>query len=303
MRRTPRLLALLLAALVLAGCGDREAPLPGADPGVDADDLPAPPPIRLVVGDEELELFQGSYCWQSGSAGACVDSVGPTRQDLVDAGAQDSVEVVVDVPLDRISAELVPLDAGRCTAGYDTEPQPLGDGHYRIDPAGPAGRYRVSVWGHAPQGEVPGMFQWDMPAGPVPEPEARLSLVWEPHGELEGQGFVLSVLGLPPGPHEASAEVTARASDGESLTFDAGRPDRTCPRSGDLVFAERGTSLSDRVADLGDPPFAYAVDLVLDGETFHGTGTYPEPEDTDPDNDNPAPVLLTWEPPLPTQVD
>lgn len=292
-----------LTAVVLAACGNTSAQHPGADPGLDPDSLSAPPPIRLVLADDEVELFQGSYCWDSAEVSVCSDGMGPTEADLVDAGGTSSVEVVVDVPLDSLEVELSPLPGGRCAPSYDAEAVALGEGHYRIDPAGPGGRYQVSLWGRAPQGEVPGYFQWRMPAGPAPEPQARLSIVWEPHGELEGQGFLFRVEGLPPQAYDATASVTATASNGESMTFDAGEPDDTCPRGGTLAFAERGTDVSDQVALLGPAPFDYAVDLTLDGEVFHGSGRYPEEVDSDPGDDNPAPVLLTWDPPLPTDSD
>lgn len=290
-----RLLCLLALAWVLAGCAT-STPTRGSGPG----GLPEPPPVRVVVAGEEVGTYQGSYCWsEPDGTGACVDSVGPTRRDLVDAGPVDAVEIVLGTTVDSLRVELSPVEARGCWPAYVARVEDLGDDHYLIHPVGPAGERQVSVVGRTEQGEVPGYFRWQMPTGAAPSPTGRLGIVWEDDGELQGQGFSLQVDDLPVGAEDASATITATASNGATLTFDAG-DSSGCRRSDHLSFGERGTTVSDRVAALGPAPFEYVVDLTLDGQEFQGTGTWPEPVDSDPGDDNPAPVQLAWEPSLST---
>ena len=290
-----RLLCLLALACSLAGCAT-STPTRGSGPG----GLPEPPPVRVVVADEEREIYQGSYCWsEPDGTGACVDYLGPTRRDLVDAGDADAVEIVLGTAVDSLWVELSPVEARGCWSAYVAEVEDLGGDRYLIHPVGPAGERQVSVVGRTEQGEVPGSFRWQMPEGAAPSPTGRLGIVWEDDGELHGQGFSLQVDDLPVGVRDASATITATASNGETMTFDAG-DSSGCRRSDHLSFGERGTDMSDRVADLGPAPFEYVVDLTLDGQEFHGTGSWPEAVDSDLGNDNPAPVQLAWEPSLST---
>ncbi len=220
-----RLLSLLLLASVSCGQNGAESPAPPSSEPPATVSGGRPPPIHVVIDGREVPLWQGSFCWDSGESSSCADFPGPQRSDLVDVGSPQAVELVFAVRTTDLRAYFTPLGDRSCRRDFEVEPVDLGGGHFRLDPVGPAGPYRVDVHGSAAQGEVPGSFLWKTPVTrPGPEPEARMSIVWEPHGRLEGQGFLFTVEDLPATPSEASAVVTVTAGNGETMTFDAGRP-------------------------------------------------------------------------------
>ena len=305
MRVRAAVLACLLAGFVaLVGCGDEGPPPSGSrTPAVGSDDADpdydSPPALRLLLAEGEVDAWQGSYCWQSGDAGTCVDMVGPDDTMLPDVGSPGSVEFRFPVAPTTFRATFTPRTKG-CARSYEGVVTELGDGRFRVEPAGPPGRYQVDVWGSAPQGEAPGSFLWSTPvAGPAVEPSASISIVWAPHGQVEGQQFHLFVEDLPTTPETASATITATAANGESFTFDAGKADLACPSLGEVNFAEGGDgALAEQVAALGPAPFEYAVTLTVDGTTHTAAATWPDDHVEDPFNDDPAPVPLVFDPPL-----
>jgi hypothetical protein len=255
-----------------------------------------PPPIRLVVGGDEVDAFQGSFCWQGqDGSGMCADSVGAALSDLPDVGSPQTLTFRFPLPDTTFTAYFDPVGVG-CARSFEGHVVDLGDGEYRLEPAGPAGRYRVSVVGRAPQGEAPGEFAWTTPVGgDLGEPTATVGIVWKPHDRVESSGFLLNVANLAATPRRAAATVTVTAADGATRTFDAGRAHPGCPEQGYMSFSERGDTIGSKVVDLGPPPFEYDVDLVLDGTTYAGSGTWPDDEI----EDTGGAVTLAFSPPLP----
>jgi hypothetical protein len=290
--------AVLVSTLVLTACGSPTTRSPAAD------ETPAPssnpPPIRLLVDGDEVDAFQGSYCWQSSNgAGLCVDSVGAALSDLPDVGSPASLTFRFPLPDTTFTAYFDPVGRG-CTRVFEGTAVDAGDGDYRLAAAGPAGRYRVSLIGRAPQGEAPGEFVWTTPvAGDLGEPAATMGIVWKPHQEIESSGFLLNVADLARTPQQAAARVTVTAADGASRAFDAGKAHLGCPEQGYVSFSERGDSLGAEVVDLGPPPFTYHVALDLDGTTYSGVGSWP----TDEIENTGGSVRLTFTPPLPALSD
>jgi hypothetical protein len=178
------------------------------------------------------------------------------------------------------------------------EPDP--DGSFHLDPMGPPATYAVNLFGNGPQGDWSGTFLWTTTrAGPEPPATASASIVWAPHGTVEGDhGFALSVAGLATTPRTASASVTATAANGRSTTFGAGEPQLGCPGSGTVDWSDPTTQRSRQVAKLGPAPFTYHVTLVLDGIEHRATAIWPDDHVDDPFNDDPAPVPLSFDPPL-----
>ncbi len=98
------------------------------------------------------------------------------------------------------------------------------------------------------------------------------------------------------------ATITVTAADGESLSFTPTRSEVAAHgcRSVEGTLAWDGPdSAGQRAATLGPAPFTYEVILVLDGETYHGSATWPD--DTIPDYEPNA--SLTFTPPLPPVAD
>ena len=306
-----RVLAPALAALLvlaLAGCGDD--PPPGArifdateTPGRLQDEVyDSPPPIQLYAGGNPVtDAWQGSYCWMTRNQGRCVDTIGPELDVVPDVGSPEGVDMYFPIPRTKFSATFTPVNAG-CRRTYAGKVMDLGDGRYWLGPAGPPARYLVELMGITTQGEAPGAFVWTTPVpGDMNPPEAEISIVWKPDGEVEGQGFRMSIEKLAVTPRSASATVTVTAGNGASTSFDAGRPRFGCPAKGEVHFSERGETSSQEVAALGPEPFRYDVELVLDGEAYSASATWPDDHVDDPQNDDPAPVPLEFDPPLPSR--
>jgi hypothetical protein len=83
----------LLAVITLIGCSSQQ---------IVGD---KPPTVMISIGNEIYETKLGSYCWQNGNTGACVDTVGP-------------VDLLADAPPIRVKpGELI-------TFVMNYEPQP-----------------------------------------------------------------------------------------------------------------------------------------------------------------------------------
>ena len=170
-------LVLLTPALLLVACGSETsdapdaAPSPSRSPSESLNALktpgavvPAsPPPVMLITADGDLEAAQGSYCWQSGDAGMCVDKDQVPTDELPDVGEQAVVEFRFSMPGAKFTASLDEIGGpGQASAVAVDQ----GDGTFRLEPDDVApGRYRVWLDGQTSGGEAPGEFVWTIPAG------------------------------------------------------------------------------------------------------------------------------------------
>lgn len=95
-------------------------------------------------------------------------------------------------------------------------------------------------------------------------------------------------------PDQAEATVTVRSSKGEVVRLEPTLSGDTCQPEGSLYW--HGPANPDLGnATLGDGPFAYEVELVLDGVRYLGTATWPD--DQLPDQE--PLVALQFTPQLP----
>lgn len=305
MRRLTAAIAALLL-LPLASCGDEQAR--GArvftatetpTPTEVAEDHRGAPPIQVVTDRGQIvDAHLSSYCWRS----MCVDMLGPLEEDWPDVGSPDAVDFYFPLSDTHFSATLRPLDVGECHPDYVGTVTDLGDGRYRLAPAGPPGRYVVDLVGHAPPGDVPGHFIWSTAVdGPLGEPRAELSVVWKPDGTIEPAYIVLDLRDLARTPEEAAAKVTVTAGNGASMSFDMGMPEVGCPESGYVSFWRVEKRVAREAAALGPEPFRYDVELVMDGATHSASATWPDDHVDNPENNDPAPVPLVFNPPLPAR--
>ena len=86
-------------------------------------------------------------------------------------------------------------------------------GTFTLGPAGPAGTYDVTLRGQRDTEDLVVAFTWTTSSdGPLPRPEARVSVLAANRGEVDTYGGELSVRDLAETPAEA-----AQASQGEGV--------------------------------------------------------------------------------------
>jgi hypothetical protein len=289
-----------VALLTLSGCA---GVAPDARPGDAAQggsvdlspaedpypDLEGPPPVTVRFGDEAIELGAYSYCFDS----VCASGVPP--EPLPDIGSP--ADVLVEFPLSgwSFSAFFTPT-GDECGREQRVPLKPTEDGAFVLRPAGHAGAYDVTLFGdQRPGGSLSVTFRWTTPSdGPLPSPEARLAVITNHDGDVDSYGVELEVSNLARTPNDASATVTVRAETGHALTFEATRSDIRCAPEG-TVYWDGPEAQGLAAAELGNGPFAYEVELMLDGTRYVGTGTWP----TDEIVGNEPSVALHFEPALP----
>jgi hypothetical protein len=258
---------------------------PLSPPGTPLPGSPPPVTVRFVNGSVALQPY--SFCYRS----QCVDG-GPSRMPHV--GAPDVV--TVEFPLDGwfFTAFFSPsgVDCGRIQSAPVS---PNDDGTFTLAPVGFAGDYDVSLFGEAPRGgDLSVAFRWTTPAdGPLPKPRAYLALLAN-DDPVTSYGVELHVSNLVSTPSSARARITVRASNGREITFQAEPAERDCLPEG-TVYWDGPDAKGLMAATLGDPPFTYEVELVLDGERYAATAVWPDDEIK---GEEPA-VLLDFVPALP----
>lgn len=246
-----------------------------------------PPPVTISTADTSFKLEAWTYCYGN----ACVDGRPP--HDLPDVGTADRVEV--EFPLEEWTFGATFVEVGvACPRRQWAALSTTGDGTHVLEPAGPAGAYDVTLAGRG-NGDLFVTFRWTTPHdGPMPVPEASLSVLADRDGEVDSYGVALSLSGLAETPRSATAEVTVTAANGRSLTFKPVRDKRRCVGEGALYW-DGPDKAGEQAAELGPAPFTYEVVLVLDGVRYTGTATWP---DDLIEGEEPY-VSLVFTPPLP----
>jgi hypothetical protein len=238
---------------------------PGAEP-----DLDAPPPVTVRFFGDSMELRPYTYCYGN----ACADGIPPA--DPPDVGSPE--EIIVEFPLEGWSFSAYFRPAGyECGRVQEMPLTPTADGRYELRPAGYADIYDVTLFGQG-DGDLFATFRWTTPAdGPLPTPEARLAVLADHDGRVDSYGVELELTNLASTPKEVSATITVRSESGDAVTFKATRARQTCRPEGTLYWdGPDGMGLA--AAALGDGPFTYEVEVVLDGVPYAATATWPADE-------------------------
>lgn len=269
-------LAVLVAgSLILTACAEAAptrprsglAYSPEEGPGPDRD---APPPVTLRFFDRSIHLDPYAFCFGS----VCATDFPPTNPP--DVGDPD--EVVVEFPLAGWSFTASFLPTGeRCGRQQQIPLEATGGGAFVLRPAGRADTYDVTVFGRG-DGSLFVTFRWTTPIdGPLPAPKARLAVLADHDGWVDSYGVELELTNLAHTPTEASARITVRAETGAAATFEASRAETKCLPEG-TVYWDGPDDQGLVAAGLGDGPFTYEVELVLDGVRYVATANWPADE-------------------------
>jgi hypothetical protein len=246
-------------------------PSPSGDPGSPSSPLQgSPPPVTVRFFDRSVELLPYTYCYRA----RCVDGA---PRDLPDVGAPE--RLTVEFPLTGWSFTAILQPSGEdCGRVQSTPLSPTGDGTFSLEPVGFADAYDVTLFGEAQEGgDLFVAFRWTTPTdGPLPEPRAYLALLSN-DDPVTSYGVELHVSNLANTPSSERAIITVRASNGREITFEAKGADRDCRPEG-TVFWDGPDARGLAAAELGEPPFTYEVELILDGVRHVATATWPDDE-------------------------
>jgi hypothetical protein len=150
----------LLATAGLTACGE-------STPDVTSpDDFPEPPHVRVVYGDDFVDLRAWTYCYENG----CADGTAPANPP--DVGNPD--QVVIEFPLEDWTFRAAFEAVGERCRPVAARLEQVEPGRFVLRPVGYAGEYDVmlSGRGHGPDdGDLFTTFRWTTPTdGPLPSP-------------------------------------------------------------------------------------------------------------------------------------
>lgn len=294
--------------LVLAGCGTESAPAgspaAGQVHGTATGGLTLPPepdaatfsggnpPVFHVLaeGGEQLEVPAWTFCMP----GLCADG-GPSDQPPR-IGSPDAVEFGFDLSGWAFHDVTFRERGTDCPRHLTVSAERTGPRTFRITPAGPAGDWDVDIFGRGPDGDAITTIRWQTTVdGTLPAAASGTASVLAQSDEaLESYGVEVAVQDLATHPQQATATVTVTSAAGASTTINT-RPRLDCYSAGSISFGAPARAGQEALR-LGDGPFEYRVDLVLDGTPYTGRATWPDDEI----EDNAPNVALTWTPSLPT---
>lgn len=276
--------------------GPREPAAPPAapEPTYTWSDTPSPVVLRLADGDIELQPW--TYCWTGpDGSGICTGGAPGNVSELDDIGRPESVNFWFGMPGWEFQATYSEIGVA-CPRENTIDATATGDQTFRLDPAGPAGRYQVDLFGRGKQGDVSASFIWTTPhSGPIDQPEAYIALVAGQDDELTSYGLEVGVQDLGFQPRQAIARVTATAANGRSMTLDTEAEGHGGCYAEGTVFLSGDDTEARAVAHLGPAPFTYKVTFTFDGQEYVGTAVWPRDEK----HDEAPNTTLSFNPPLP----
>lgn len=253
--------------------------------------FPEVPPVVLTLADGEVPLRPWTFCLEGG----CADGMRP--EDPYDVGSPGSVEFSFERAGWEFEATFTDDRDADCPRAVTTEAEATSPTTFRLEPAGPAGAWTVDLFGRKDgEGDVVVSFDWTTPVdGTMPDAATGVAAVLADHdGALDSYGVEVSVRDLAFTPAETVATMTVTSAVGEAVVIDLAALGDGCIGAGAL-YLTASPDEGRRATLIGDGPFTYRVDLVLDGVPYVGVGTWP---------DGVVPELepfvpLTWTPELP----
>jgi len=275
--------AFVAVALMFAACGGDTGPVGGSSSGEAIEEsmgtsappttlsgspsgLERPPDLRVRADGIELLLSPYSYCWFVEGQGVCADGV--PQEPLPTLTLDDSSELSVWFPLDwQLWATL--LAGGEyCNGAMVIDADPQGS---PLETLGPAGTYRVEVFGRGQHGDAAWAFKL-VTSKDRSSPPPYVQVFWFPSDrDLEADTpFYAQVGNILAQPTEVSATVVVEASNGESEEFVLSViDDGGCWASN--IGLEGPAQFTAQVLGLGPPPYAAILTVTIDGRTITGT--------------------------------
>lgn len=231
----------------------------------------SPPPVTLRYFDRSVDLSAWTYCYGN----VCADGAPPAEPPNVGSPAQ----VVVGFPLPGWSFTASFTPAGdECGRVQEVPLDATGEGEFVLRPAGHAGPYDVTLFGRG-GGDLFVTFRWTTPRdGPLPVPEARLAVLANHDGRVDSYGVELEVANLARTPKKSSATITVRDATGNGVTFQATRDQHEWCVPDGTVYWDGPDDEGLAAAALGQGPFVYEVQLLLDGVRYRATAAWPADE-------------------------
>jgi len=275
------------------------SPAPSVDQAIpdtppEWDDAKAPPVVLWLDGREErLEPWTSCY-WAPDGRGACID--GMPVPPFADVGQRDTVEFRFPLPGWTFQATFTPLSENVCERSITVDVRPTGTYVFEVPLAGAPGDYQVDLFGRAPEGgDVIMSFRWSTSErGRIPTPRGYAGVIGGNREETHVYAPEIGLQDIADLAERPTATITVTAANGRSTTLPGLRATQPCWKRGSVFF--RGADAdSAGVLALGPAPYTYTVDLVLDGTTYTGTGTWP----ADEERGNEPYVTLDFSPALP----
>lgn len=296
MRRLVLILAVLVISAVTVGYGATVAPTPPSD-------IWSPPPpgtipkVTVSHANRILNLDAWGYCW---NGLGCMDGFPPSDIPFLDIL---NGPVTVEFPMSgwEFDAGFVdisedPVDTYGCGDLYlPAEVEQVGEHSWRFLPRGPAGPYRVDLYGTDPEGGDVSVSFLATTTADYPWPPSSARAMVEDGGRNATIRFIVFAWGLPATPQRASADIVLTGADGEHrISIDSAHTDECDVGAVDFRTSVRSAAMRNR---LGDPPYDIRYEIVLDGVRHVATTGWPPYSDGQYYGLDYTP--LEFEPPLP----
>ena len=254
-----RTIAVSLIAVLIAGCEVGSGRFGTSDPGAEVAARERPPDLVVVAGDDELSLDPYTYCWSSDNQGVCADGEPPDPLPALTVDGSESL--AFRYPLDWNLQ--VRLFAGGICDGGTTFENVLA--RRPLDELGPAGTYRVEVFGRGAEGDGAWAFELTSTED-RPHPSQFVQVFWHPSDRAldEAAPFGVQLGNLTTRPTDASAVATVTSADHRSTDLELRRdPDGGCWAS--TVGFTGPNDMTARVLQLGSAPYEVTIDFSIDG--------------------------------------
>jgi len=265
---------MLVSLAGMAACG------PTGDPR-ESEGTAEPPQVTVRGDGRQVSLEAFTYCYLN----TCADG---RPEDLPDLGTVTG-DITVSFPLEDWTFEATQLQPAvafpqPCDVQLPARLVGAGTGTWRLEPAGPAGRYRIDVFGHAPGGGdlVTAFAVTTTRAGSTPAPQAGLGAFHDHDGKPDNYGtFEFWIDHLSTSPRKAAATLTITGRNGRA-SYDLPLSEDDCRPKGQVRF--HAEVPNERVLGaVGREPYTIEVEVELDGKRHTASMVWPRDASTDPD--------------------